>query len=119
MYEIKVKSHFSAAHNLKNYRGKCEHLHVHNLIVEAVFSYDILDKSGIAVDFRKAKKMLNDSIGELDHSYLNDIKSLKKINPTSENIARFIYERIKRRNKSLTSVIVWENENSSALYRET
>ena len=116
MYEIRVKTDFSAAHNLKDYHGKCEHLHGHNWIVEAIFSYKSLDKNGLAVDFRIAKKALKGVIEKLDHSYLNQLKPLKKLNPTSENIARFIYDRLKRSNKNLKSVLVWENEDSCAVY---
>src|SRR3989338_7004910 len=97
MYEIRVKAAFSAAHNLKNYRGKCERLHGHNWAVEAVFAYSVLDKSGMAVDFRIAKKALRDVAERLDHAYLNDLKLLKRINPTSENIAKFIYDSVKKR----------------------
>jgi len=118
MYDIKVKSSFSAAHNLKNYKGKCENLHGHNWTVEAVFSYESLDKDGMAVDFRLAKEALNEVTEKLDHSYLNDIKILKGINPTSENIARFIYDGVRRKNKNIYSIAVWENENSCAVYGE-
>jgi len=118
MYEIKVKMNFSAAHNLNNYHGKCERLHGHNWLVEAIFRYGVLDKAGMAVDFRIAKKMLKCTIDKLDHSYLNDLKLLKKINPTSENIAKFIYDQLKKRSKNVGSVSVWENDNSCATYAE-
>ena len=118
MFEIKVKATFSSAHNLRNYRGKCEHLHGHNWNVEAVFAYKSLDADGMAIDFREAKSVLKDSVEDLDHSYLNDLSSFKKVNPTSENIAKFIYDRIEKRNKRIKSVSVWENENSCATYSE-
>ena len=116
MYEIRVKTEFSAAHNLKNYKGKCERLHGHNWTVEAVFSYRDLDAGGIAIDFRIAKKLVNDVIDRLDHSYLNELKFLKGINPTSENMARFIYDSVKKNNNNIVSVSVWENDNSRAVY---
>lgn len=118
MYEIKVKADFSAAHNLKNYRGKCEHLHGHNWMIEAIFAYKVLDRDGMAVDFRIAKKALRDVAERLDHTYLNDLKFLKKINPTSENIAKFIYTNVKKKINNLKSILVWENENSCAVYTE-
>ncbi len=118
MFYIKVKGSFSAAHNLKNYKGKCEHLHGHNWIVEALFAYDALDKDGMALDFKLAKKLLKDVTEKLDHSYLNRSSLIKGINPTSENIARLIYDSIKRKNKHISSVSVWENENSCAIYTE-
>ncbi|MFA5146783.1 MAG: 6-carboxytetrahydropterin synthase QueD [Candidatus Omnitrophota bacterium] len=119
MYEIKVKTTFSAAHNLRNYRGKCELLHGHNWQVEAVFAYETLGKDGLAVDFREAKKVLRGVTERLDHGYLNRAPFFKKTNPTSENIARFIYGRVKAKNGNIRSVSVWENENSCATYSET
>lgn len=118
MYEIKVKTNFSAAHNLENYHGKCEHLHGHNWVVEAAFRYEGLDKTGLAVDFKIAKDQLKEVVGRLDHSYLNNLDFLKKINPTSENIAKFIYDDIKRINKNISAISVWENEGSCATYSE-
>jgi 6-pyruvoyltetrahydropterin/6-carboxytetrahydropterin synthase len=118
MYEIKVKSSFSSAHNLREYRGKCERLHGHNWNVEALFAYSALAKDGMAVDFKEAKAVLKDVLEELDHSYLNEHPFFKKTNPTSENIARFIHDRIKKENKHIRSVAVWENENACAIYTE-
>lgn len=116
MYEIKVKANFSSAHNLRNYRGKCERLHGHNWIVEAVFAYKALDGDGMAVDFRDAKGALKASVEELDHSYLNDLAAFRKANPTSENIARLIFGRIAKKDAHIMSVSVWENETSCATY---
>jgi 6-pyruvoyltetrahydropterin/6-carboxytetrahydropterin synthase len=118
MYEIKVKTDFSAAHNLRNYEGKCERLHGHNWIVEAVFRYQKVDKEGLAIDFRIAKTALKDAAETLDHSYLNELKFFKKANPTSENIAKFIYTSIKKKIRGIHSVAVWENERSCAVYSE-
>ena len=118
MYEIKIKTSFSAAHNLKNYKGKCEHLHGHNWVVEAVFSYKILDKDGLAIDFRFAKKTVKDVVEKLDHSYLNKSSFLKKLNPTSENIACQIYKSVKKKNSCIKSIAVWENESSCATYSQ-
>ena len=78
MYEIMVKTDFSAAHNLKGYEGKCENLHGHNWIVEAIFRYKGLDKAGMAVDFRIARSVLENIIESLDHAYLNENKFFKK-----------------------------------------
>lgn len=118
MFEIKVKTDFSAAHNLRNYKGKCENLHGHNWTVEAVFRYKDVDKNGLAVDFRIAKDALKGVVESLDHSYLNGAKFFKKANPTSENIAKFIYDGLKKNLESIYSVAVWENEKSCAVYSE-
>lgn len=117
MYEIKICSSFSAAHNLRDYRGKCENLHGHNWKVEAIFAYKSLDKSGMAVDFKEAKKMLKDVLEEFDHSYLNETGIFKKVNPTSENMAKYIYDRLAKQDSHISSVSVWENDNSCATYK--
>jgi len=116
MYEIKVKSGFSAAHNLRNYRGKCENLHGHNWNIEAIFAYKLLSKAGMAVDFKEAKSILKEALEKFDHAYLNELEFFKKINPTSENIAKFIYDHIKKKNKHISVVSVWENDTSCASY---
>ena len=118
MYEIKVKSNFSAAHNLRNYRGKCENLHGHNWNIEAIYAYKTLDRAGMAVDFKEAKSLLGAVLKKFDHSYLNKTDVFKKLNPTSENMAKLIYDEIKKDNKHISAVSVWENENSCATYKE-
>lgn len=118
MFEIKVKGNFSAAHNLRNYKGRCERLHGHNWVVEAVFRYKALGENGLAIDFKLAKNALGSSMEELDHSYLNELAFFKKVNPTSENIAKFLYDGIKKEINNISSVSVWENENSCATYAE-
>lgn len=118
MYKIKVEAHFSAAHKLRGYRGKCEELHGHNWKVEARVSSDRLDKAGMVMDFKDLKSGLNKILEKLDHKYLNNIPYFKKTNPTSENIASYIYERLKPQVGILSSVTVWESENACATYSE-
>ena len=118
MYSIKVDASFSSAHNLRGYKGKCEDLHGHNWKVEVCASSEKLDKIGMVLDFKFVKKYLNDVLDQLDHKYLNEIAYFKKINPTSENIAKYIYEKLKPRIKQLDSVMVWENSSSLATYDE-
>lgn len=118
MYSVKIEGNFSSAHNLRGYRGKCEALHGHNWKVEIAVSGDNLDKIGMLIDFKILKSKLNAVLDGLDHKYLNKIPYFKKANPTSENIARYIYERLKERGLTLRSVTVWENDTSSATYEE-
>jgi len=118
MFEIKVKNSFSAAHNLADYKGKCERLHGHNWTVETVFAYPEVAKDGMAIDFHDAKKLVASVIEQFDHSYLNESDVLRQANPTSENIARFIFGAVRARNANVKSVSVWENEGSCATYYE-
>jgi 6-pyruvoyltetrahydropterin/6-carboxytetrahydropterin synthase len=116
MYSIKVEASFSAAHNLRGYKGKCEELHGHNWKIEVVASKSKLDKTGMVLDFKFIKNALNNILDKLDHKYLNNLFYFKKTNPTSENIAKYIYDNLKLKVPSLSSVTVWESENSSATY---
>ncbi|MBD3425779.1 MAG: 6-carboxytetrahydropterin synthase QueD [Candidatus Omnitrophica bacterium] len=118
MYKVKVTSHFSSAHNLRGYKGKCEDLHGHNWRVEVSAFSKELDELGMVVDFKELKAALGEVLGELDHSFLNDVEYFKRTNPTSENIARFIYQRMEELNPSLRirEVTVHETDTSSATY---
>ena len=122
MYDISVKSHFSSAHNLRGYMGKCEMLHGHNWQVEVTVISEELDKIGMAIDFKKLKKIINKITTQLDHKCLNRLPFFKKINPTSENIAQYIFGKIKPQLKKelvyLKSVSVWESQDNKATYYE-
>jgi 6-pyruvoyltetrahydropterin/6-carboxytetrahydropterin synthase len=120
MYELKVFSYFAAAHQLKNYGGKCEHLHGHNWKVEVLVESDKLDDVGLAVDFRELKEVLGDVLSEFDHKNLNDLPMFKEENPSSENIARRLYEKLSAALSDFSvrvgKVCVWESENCCASY---
>ena len=122
MYEIKVRGDFSGAHRLKGYAGKCERLHGHNWKVEAVVESAFLNKAGIAIDFKLLKRRLKGAVKKLDHAFLNELSFFKKKNPSAENIARYIYDNLKKNlnNKMavLKSVSVWETDTSCATYYE-
>jgi len=122
MFEVAVTMNFSAAHNLKGYRGKCEVLHGHNWKVELSLGSEQMDKVGMVEDFSIIKEKLKSILSLLDHKYLNVLPYFKKANPTSENIAKLIYVKMKERLKGgpavVRSVKVWETENSCATYYE-
>lgn len=118
MYKLKVEGNFSSAHNLRGYKGKCEDLHGHNWRVKITVESSELDKIGMLLDFKFLKKKLNAVLEDLDHKYLNKLAQFKKINPTSENIAKYIYDRLKPQIPLLNSITVWENSTSSATYEE-
>ena len=122
MFEIEITKNFSAAHQLKNYNGDCSRLHGHNWTVKVTARAETLDNVGIACDFRKLKKSLDSVINSLDHSNLNDLPLFKKQNPTSELIAKFIYQEMSKiindNNVSIAKVSVAESPGSSATYYE-
>ncbi|MCX7822450.1 MAG: 6-carboxytetrahydropterin synthase QueD [Syntrophobacterales bacterium] len=120
LFEVKIICDFSAAHLLRNFRGKCEHLHGHNWKVEVIVRGNRLSESDILVDFGELKQAAREVIGELDHSFLNDLPAFKEVNPSSENIARYIYWKLSERFKNydfwIHSVSAWESSNSCATY---
>ena len=95
MYEITVKTHFDAAHKLVGYPGVCRRLHGHTFEVSASVQGENLNEVGIVYDFKELKEKVEQIISQFDHNYLNEIPPLDKINPTSENLSKFIYEKLK------------------------
>ncbi len=93
-YEIHVKTDFSAAHCLRGYEGNCERVHGHNWTVEVFVRCLRLNEIGIGMDFRDVKKTLGLVVEKLDHQHLNDLSVFRELNPTSENVARFIYREL-------------------------
>jgi len=118
MFEVSVEAVFSAAHRLRDYKGKCENMHGHNWKVQVACGSGKLNKQGMVIDFTELKKALNETIMPLDHKVLNDITYFKKENPTSENIAKYIYNKLKTQNSKLKTVKVWETDTSCATYYE-
>lgn len=121
MYEIAVESHFDAAHFLRGYQGKCEALHGHRFRVVARIRAAGLDDAGMAYDFTKLKKHLNDILSKFDHACLNEVPPFDEINPSSEHLATTIYNELKEKlvlpPVSVSSVEVWESPQSCATYR--
>jgi len=118
MFEIKAESTFSAAHHLLNYEGKCENQHGHNWKVEITARGNMLDRANIMLDFKVLKNELNKTLELIDHKDLNELEYFKGQSPSSEMIAKFIFENVKTVIGSVYSVAVWETPTSCAVYYE-
>jgi len=120
MYRLMIKTSFAAAHNLINYQGDCENLHGHNWRVEVIVAAKELDAAGLGIDFKVLKKQTNLLLDELDHKYLNDLEPFVKASPSSENISRYLFERLSKtlnnENVTVEQINVWESENACASY---
>ncbi len=120
MYYLTIHTHFAAAHNLINYQGDCENLHGHNWKVEVTVTTRELDKAGLGIDFKILKRETKAVLELLDHKYLNKIEPFIELSPSSENIARFLFETLAKRlnndNVSIYKVNVWESEYACASY---
>jgi len=122
MYEVTIIQSFSAAHLLAEIGGKCEELHGHNFKVEVTVGAPKLNSEGILIDFRLIKKWLKDILNQMDHQHLNDLPFFKGKNPSSENIACFIYkemqEKVPASGVKMLRVKVWESESAAVTYKE-
>ncbi|MFC1896749.1 6-carboxytetrahydropterin synthase QueD [Thermodesulfobacteriota bacterium] len=120
MYELKVRTRFSAAHRLTMVGQKCENLHGHNWNIEVCVAGRTLDKGGVLLDFGIIKQHLAEVIAEVDHQFLNDLEAFSQNPPSSENIARHIARRLSSAidtpSARVARVTAWESEDSCATY---
>lgn len=123
MFVLTIEEHFSSAHQLRGYRGKCENLHGHNWKVVLSVKGNTLDNIGLLIDFGDLKAMLKKIIAGLDHTNLNDIPYFSEHNPSSEHIAKYIAEQFVAElsannlgHISLESVTVWESATARCTY---
>jgi len=118
-YALTVRTSFAAAHRLREYDGNCERLHGHNWQVEVTVESGRLDDRGIAIDFRAIKSAVNELLSRLDHRYLNEVSPFDRLNPSSENVARYLFEEMGKKVPSpvrVARVTVWESEDARAEY---
>ena len=122
VFEVYVKTHFSAAHSLVGYQGDCARIHGHNWIIEVFVRCRELDKIGIGIDFRDIKGGVKTVLQELDHFNLNELPAFKNMNPTSENISMFLYQELSKKLNSefvkVSKVKVSETPGAGAFYWE-
>ena len=109
MYTVIKRMEISAAHRLQlSYPSKCQQLHGHNWIITVYCRARELNQDGMVTDFTHIKQLVQDT---LDHRNLNDILSF---NPTAENIARWLCDRIEH----CYRVEVQESEGNTAMYEK-
>ena len=123
LWRLTVRGEFASAHALRHYQGKCESLHGHNYSVEMVVEGETLTPdTELVVDFTVLKKELRAELALIDHVNLNEYPPFDTVNPSSENLARYIYRNMKVRLAEmpirLLSVTVGETAMQSATYME-
>lgn len=119
MYYLTKEVTVSASHSLKlDYDSLCKIMHGHNWKIKVYVKGRSLNGQGMLIDFKHIKEIVN----ELDHKCINDVDGFEKKNPTAENIAKWVFERV---NKQLTlldivcyRVDIQETEGSGARYEE-
>jgi 6-pyruvoyltetrahydropterin/6-carboxytetrahydropterin synthase len=120
VFELTVRGHFDAAHALHGYPGECRELHGHTWDVEVTVAGEHLDDVGIVYDFKRLKDDLSDVLEPFDHGYLNDVPPFDRENPTAENLARVVFERLSERvgtEVRVVEVAVWESPIAKIVYR--
>jgi len=122
MYELTIETKFSAAHQLRNYQGRCENLHGHNWRVNLNIEAETLNDIGLAIDFKDMRAAADEMLGQLEHTFVNNVFPFTEINPSSENIAKWLYDGLSKKlndgNVRVSSVTVWESDTASATYFE-
>jgi len=130
VYELTVRTKFSAAHKLWRYKGRCSNLHGHTWNVEVSVIGSELDNAGILIDFVELKNIINDIVKNFDHNYLNEIPPFSRrqgkafLNPTAENIAKVIFQGVKDNlshnfpQVQVKKVCVRESPNTAATYSD-
>jgi len=118
MFELSVTDTIASAHFLRGYEGHCKNLHGHTWKVEVMISSPQLDEIGMVADFKIIKSKLKNFLKTIDHVCLNDLDFFKENNPTTENIARYVYKYFAGEIAplKLDKVRVWESQTSSIVY---
>ena len=121
MFEVTIEETFAAGHALRNYRGKCENVHGHNYRAEVTLRGAELDAIGLLVDFVELKKMVHAVLDRMDHQWLNDFPPFDALNPSAENMAKYIYDEVSAGLKAkegvrVAGVRLWETDTASAAY---
>ncbi len=119
MYELIVEADFAAAHSLRGYQGNCENLHGHNWKVQVILKAEALNELGMVMDFREVKDTVGEVLKGFDHKHLNELELFREENPTTENLAKLLYQALSRKlpQKVLVSkVITWESSRCGASY---
>lgn len=120
-YTVFKEQDFSAAHFLREYHGQCEMLHGHNYRIRVFAGCDELDDEGMVIDFALLKAAINEVTRPFDHALLNEVEPFTHLNPTLENMARYICEevalRIDTERVRVTACQLWETDRNSIIYR--
>lgn len=122
-WRLAITEDFAASHQLRHYEGKCERMHGHNFGVKAEVEGDTLsEKTELLMDFKVLRGHLKDVLKTLDHHHLNEVECFTEVNPSSENIARFIYKELEKRLEgtgvTVSAITVSEKPQQSATYFE-
>ena len=134
MYVIQKSFNFEYAHRLSLHKGKCFFLHGHSGVIKICLKSDGLNENGMIMDFGMLKQIVNEEVIErLDHSLILNVEDHMMIEalmdtnqhlivlpfePTSENLAKWLYDMLKKKINDLYSITFYETKTACATYRE-
>lgn len=125
MFEVTVEDSFAAGHYLRNYKGKCENPHGHNYKVRVTLAGKELDKAGLLLDFKDLREVVRQVMERFDHQMINEVEPFTVVNPSAENLAKYLYDESNTRLQRVTSgrvrvknVTVFETDTTTATYSE-
>ena len=93
-FEVMIERNFSSAHQLRGYKGKCENLHGHNYKIEIYARGEELNNIGLLIDFGDLKTVADEIVKYLDHRNINELEPFVELQPSAENLAKYILERV-------------------------
>jgi len=125
MFELRVEHSFPAGHALRGHPGKCANPHGHNYRVQIAVAGPRLDSIGLLMDFADLKRALREVCERMDHAYLNDLPAFETVNPSAENVAKYIYDEVSlllaeplgKAGFRLIEAVVQETDTAWAMYR--
>ncbi len=123
MFLLKVEESFDAAHWLRDYEGDCARLHGHHWTVEASLAGEELGRGDLLIDFMDVKALLRGVLAAFDHHCINEVAPFDEMSPTSENLARHIYDELLKRlaqvapQLQLAEIRVSESPQTAVIYR--
>ena len=121
MFTISVETHFQASHQLILSDGSKEPLHSHDWVVTAAVSSEKLDDMGVVMDFRTLREIILNVTAELDNTVLGEVEHFRQNNPSAENVAIYVYEKLRvelPEGMELRSIEVVEEPGCSAKFGE-
>ncbi len=120
MFEVVKEISISSTHRIREHKGGCENIHGHNWKIRVYVKAEELDELGMVIDFKVLKNKMNQIIMPLDHTDINEHPYFQDNNPTSENLAKFIYDELSKEINdsriSISKVVVFETDTSRAIY---
>ncbi len=120
MFEVSKEIMISATHRVREHQGGCENIHGHNWKIIVYVGAQELNNMGMVIDFKDLKHVMKRVIMPMDHNDINTYPPFDKLNPTSENMAKFIFDEISKElndeRKQVSKVEVYETDSSKAVY---